>query len=273
MGTEPGEEYLLGVNDLELERLRFQHGVWKPVTDGFLDRIGVSEGWRCLDAGGGPGFVAADLRERVGESGEVTLLDPSSMFLGWFSGECRRKSWTNVSTLHGRVDEVRIPPAQFDLVFVRWVIAFVPDPPGFIRALIGALRPGGTIAFQDYYYEGLSLFPRGGAFDEAADAVRAYYHSGGGDPYVTGRIPEILREAGLSVTDFSPHALSGGPASGIMQWAHRFFVPHIPLMAEKGILSPSRASEMLADWHAHMSDPGSIFFSPFVVDIAARMPA
>ena len=273
MAAESGEGYLLGVNEQELERLRFQHGVWKPVTDGFLDRIGVAQGWRCLDAGGGPGFVAMDLRRRVGERGEVALLDPSSMFLDWFTGECRTKSWTNVSTLHGRVDEVLLPAARYDLIFVRWVIAFVPDPSGFIRSLVGALRPGGTIAFQDYYYEGLSLYPRGGAFDGAADAVRAYYDSGGGDPYVTGRIPEILRESGLSVTDFSPHALAGGPGSGIMQWADRFFVPHIPLMAGKGILTPAGASAMLADWHAHMSDPGSIFFSPLVVDIAARSPA
>jgi SAM-dependent methyltransferase len=270
--AEPDEEYLLGVNDAELERLRFQHGVWKPITDGFLERIGVQEGWRCLDAGGGPGFVSMDLRERVGETGTVTLLDPSSMFLDWFANECRRQAWKNVFTLQGSVDQAPIPAGEFDLVFVRWVVAFVPDPLGFIRKLLSALRPRGIIAFQDYYYEGLSLFPKGGSFDGAADVVRAYYRSGGGDPYVTGRIPEILREHGLSVTDFSPHSLAGGPGSGIMEWGDRFFVNHLPLMADRGLLTASRASEMLADWRAHRNDPGAIFFSPIVVDIAARMP-
>jgi SAM-dependent methyltransferase len=270
--TEPDEGYLLGVNETELERLRFQHGVWKPVTDGFLERISVADGWHCLDAGGGPGFVAMDLRERVGETGSVTLLDPSSMFLDWFARECRGHSWKNVRALRGTVDQAQIPRGEFDLVFVRWVIAFVADPSRFIRKLITALRPGGIIAFQDYYYEGLSLFPRGGVFDDAADVVRAYYRYGGGDPYITGRIPEIVREHGLSVIDFSPHSLAGGPGSGIMEWGDRFFVHHIPLMAEKGLLTASRASEMLADWRAHRSDPGAIFFSPIVVDVAARMP-
>ncbi|HMK38710.1 MAG TPA: class I SAM-dependent methyltransferase [Bacteroidota bacterium] len=272
MSAEPDEAYLLGVNETEMERLRFQHGVWKPVTDGFLDRIGVRSGWHCLDAGGGPGFVALDLRERVGEKGSVTLLDPSSLFLDRFVRECRLRTWENVRTLRGKVEEAPIPPGEFDLVFIRWVVAFVPDPAGFIRKLIAALRPGGMIAFQDYYYEGLSLFPRGGAFDGAADVVRAYYRSGGGDPYVTGRLPEILREEGLSVTDFSPHALAGGPGSGIMEWADRFFVQHIPLMAERGLMTAPRASEMLADWRAHRGDPDAIFFSPIVVDVAARMP-
>jgi ubiquinone/menaquinone biosynthesis C-methylase UbiE len=271
--AESEEGYLLGVNDAELERLRFQHGVWKHVTDAFLDRLGVGEGCHCLDAGGGPGFVATDLRSRVGERGSVTLLDPSSKFLDWFARECRRQAWKNVTTILGSVDRAEIPPARFDLVFVRWVIAFVADPAGFIRRLVTSLRPGGIIAFQDYYYEGLSLFPRGGAFDGAADVVRAYYRSGGGDPYVTGKIPEIMREHGLEVIDFTPHSLAGGPGSGVMEWGDRFFVQHLPLMAERGLLSPSRAAEMLADWRAHKSDPGSLFFTPLVVDVAARVPA
>jgi len=37
------EEYILGINQEELERLRFQHGVWKDVTDDFFDRIGIKK--------------------------------------------------------------------------------------------------------------------------------------------------------------------------------------------------------------------------------------
>ena len=69
-------DYLLGINQTELERLRFQHGVWSSVTNKLFDRIGVKQGWKCLDVGAGPGFVAMDLRERVGESGGVTALEP-----------------------------------------------------------------------------------------------------------------------------------------------------------------------------------------------------
>jgi ubiquinone/menaquinone biosynthesis C-methylase UbiE len=264
------EEYLLGVNLGELERLRFQHGVWKTVTDGFFDRLGVGSGWRCLDVGGGPGFVAADLRERVGESGMVTVLDPSSMFVGWFEREARRKQWGNVHTIQGTAERAELPTNAFDLIFIRWVIAFVPSPEEFIHQLLPSLRPGGTIAIQDYYYEGLSLFPRGGAFDRMADVVKAYYRSAGGDAYVAGKIPSILRQNGLALIDFTPHILAGGPKSAIMEWAHRFFVPHIPLMAEKGLITAKEAEEFLADWHNHRADLEALFFSPMVVDVAAR---
>ena len=271
VGKEP--EYLLGINQIEFERLRFQHGVWKSVTGGFLERIGVAPGWRCLDVGGGPGFVAMDLREKVGESGAVTVLEPSKMFLDWFRNESQQRGWKNVQTIHGSAEHANLPKGLFDLIFVRWVIAFVADAAAFIRALIPALRPGGVIAFQDYYYEGLSLFPRGGAYDGMADVVRAYYRSGGGDPYIAGRIPAILRNHGLNLIDYTPHCLAGGPDSAIMEWGHRFFVSHIPLMAEKGLISAMRADELLADWHAHRTDPDALFFSPLVVDVAAKTPS
>ena len=261
---------MLGATPSELERLRFQHAVWKSVTDGFFNRIGVSLGWRCLDVGGGPGFVAADLRERVGNSGAVTLLEPSAVFAGSFQREYEGRKWTNVRILMQTAERADLPVEHFDLIFVRWVIAFVAHPDEFISHLLPSLRPGGTIAIQDYYYEGLSLYPHGGAFDRMAEVVKAYYRSGGGDPFVTGRIPAILKAHGLSMFDFAPHCLAGGPGSPIMEWAHRFFIPHIPLMADKGVISPKEAEEFLADWQDHRANPETLFFSPLVVDIAGR---
>jgi SAM-dependent methyltransferase len=272
LAQSENNEYLLGANLSELERLRFQHSVWKSVTDGFFERIGVAPGWRCLDVGGGPGFVAADLRERVGDSGAVTLLEPSAMFAQSFEREYRQRKWTNVQILLQSAERGDLPADHFDLIFVRWVIAFVPRPDEFISRLLPSLRPGGTIAIQDYYYEGLSLFPHGGAFDRMAEVVKAYYHSAGGDPYITGRIPAILTRHGLALADFTPHCLAGGPDSPITEWAHRFFVPHIPLMAEKGLITAKEAEEFLADWHDHRANPETLFFSPLVVDVAARKP-
>lgn len=265
-------DYLLGINQTELERLRFQHGVWSSVTNKLFDRVGVQQGWKCLDVGAGPGFVAMDLRERVGESGEVTALEPSPFFLQWLRRESETKGWKNLKFLEGAVGDAPLPAGHFDLIFVRWVIAFVADPEKFLAQLLPALRPGGVIALQDYYYEGLSLFPRGGAFDRMADIVRAYYASVGGDPYVTGKIPGMFRNHNLQLMDFTPTCLAGGPDSGVMEWAHRFFVPHIPLMVEKGIMSKKEGNAMLADWLDHRKNPDAIFFSPIVVDVGGKAP-
>lgn len=263
--------YLLGINQAELERLRFQHSVWGPVTNKFFDRIGVTKGWRCLDVGAGPGLVTVDLRARVGDSGEVTALEPAEYYLDVLKQEMENRRWKNVKMVHGTVEDSPLPQKHYDLIFARWVVSFVPDVERCIGRLVAALRPGGVIAIQDYYYEGLSLFPRGGSWDRMADVVRAYYRSGSGDPYVAGKLPALFRRHGLRLTDYTPTCLSGGPASGVFQWAERFFALHTPLMVEKGIITRDEAEALLADWEAHKRNPDALFFSPLVVDIAATL--
>lgn len=263
-------DYLLGANQSEFERLQFQHSVWRSNTNAFFDRLGVGEGWNCLDVGAGPGFVSFDLRERVGEKGSVTALEPSSLFLNWFSEQVQQKKWTNVHLINGTAEDAELPQQQFDLIFVRWVIAFVSQPEIFLKRLLSSLKPNGIIAFQDYYYEGLSLFPKGGAFDGMPDIVRAYYHTVGGDPYITGKFPAWFRQNNLSMIDYTPHTYAGGPESPIMEWAHRFFSTHIQHMVDKQIMTQSQGDTMLADWLEHRKNPDALFFSPIVVDVAGR---
>jgi ubiquinone/menaquinone biosynthesis C-methylase UbiE len=265
-------DYLLGINESEEERLRFQHHVWRENTDSFLDRIDIQKGWNCLDVGAGPGFVSLDLRERVGDEGEIAALEPSEFFLGRLREESARRGWTNIKPLAGSAETIHLEESHYNLIFIRWVIAFVPDPRAFLLPLVKALKPGGVLAVMDYYYEGLSLYPRGGAFDRAPEAVRAYYRAGGGDPYVTGGIPRLFRELGLKVVDFSPTQMSGGPESEIIEWAHRFFLPHLPLMAEKGVVTEDDAHAMLQDWISHRRDPNTIFFSPILIHVAGQKP-
>ena len=264
----PSSDYLLGVNERELERLRFQHSVWGPVTERFFDRLKVGPGWKCLDVGGGPGLVALDLCKRVGREGEVTVLEPSGYYLDQFMAEASRRGWRNARAMQGTAEKAQLPPGRFDLVFARWVMSFAPDPEEFLVPLLSSLRPGGVMAVQDYYYEGLSLYPGGGAFDRMADVVRAHYRAGGGDPYVTGKIPALLRRHGARVIEFSPNCLAGGPESGIMQWADRFFTVHTQAMVDRGIVSQTEGDAMLADWIGHRENPDALFFSPIVVDVA-----
>jgi SAM-dependent methyltransferase len=238
------------------------------VTRKFFERLGVRQGWKCLDVGAGPGLVSLDLRQFVGETGEVTALEPSTLYLDWFRERVSKSGWTNMKYIQGTAEEAALPPRYYDLIVVRWVIAFAPDPERFLSRLVAALRPGGIIAIQDYYYEGLSLYPRGGAWDRMPDVVRAYYRSGGGDAYITGKLPALFKKLGLELIDFTPTCLAGGPASDIMEWAHRFFSTHTKLMVDKGLITHDEGNEMLADWNAHGRNPDAMFFSPLVVDVA-----
>lgn len=263
-------EYLLGVNEAELERLRFQHTAWKKVTDNFFDRLQIQQGWSCLEVGAGPGFTSMDLRNRVSSSGEITVLEPSQFYLDWFRGEAIKRGWTNVKYIQDRVEDAQLPQQYFDFIFFRWVISFVTQPEKFIERLIASLRPGGIIALQDYWYEGVSLYPRGTVFERRREIGLAYYRFGGGDPYVTGRVPSIFRRHGLRIIDFSPNQIAGGPESDIWEWEHQFLSMHLPLMVEKGVISRKECDAQLANWNAQRKNPNAIYFSPIVVDVAAK---
>ncbi len=264
------KEYILGINNEELERLRFQHGVWKSVSDAFFAKIGVGDGWKCLDVGSGPGFVSVDLCQRVGESGEVTALEPAQYYLDYFKEESDKRGWKNTKYIQGSAETAELPKDHFELIFVRWVIGFVPDPEKFIVNLLPSLKKGGVIAIQDYLYSGLGLYPKGGAFDHALDMVIKHWAVSGGDAFVAAKIPAIFRKHGLEMIDYSPHCLAGGPDSDVIEWADKFFTKHMQLMVDSGATTKEMGDTMLEDWYTHRKNPDAIFCSPIVVDMAGR---
>lgn len=266
----PPKEYLLGISQEELERMRFQHGVWKHVTDGFLDRLDIKKGSKCLDVGAGPGFVTMDLRERVGAEGSVTALEPSRNYLDHVRSMVQERGWTNVETIQSNVEEALLPENTFDLAYVRWVIDFVPDRRRFLHSIARGMRKGGIIAIEDYFYEGLAVHPRGTDFDRMADIVRKYYRSGGGEPYAIGEVPTLLRQEGFGLVQFAPQQQVGGKDSPVFQWAYKFFRLHLPIMAERGVIDAGERDRQMANLERLAQDPEMFFFSPIVVQCAMR---
>ncbi len=271
MSREADEEYLPGANEQEFNRLLFQHDVWKSVTENLFDRCHVAEVWRCLDAGAGPGFVAFDLWQRVGVEGSVAVLEPSKYYREWFDVRVKEQGWKNVRSYAGTIESAELPVETFDLIYLRWVASFLSDVEGAILRLRDCLKPGGIIAIQDYYYEGVSLYPHG-AFNRIFDVMRSYYSESGGNPYVAGLLPEVFRKNGIRLIDFTPHNFAGGPTSPITEWAGRFFTSHVPILTEKGIISTAERDAVPNDWNEHRTNPDMIFFSPLVVDVAGVKP-
>ncbi len=272
MTDKPDYEYLLGDGAAEIDRLRFQHSVWGPVTERLFDRIGVKPNWRCLDVGSGPGFVSIDLRRRIGDCGEIAALEPSECFCDWLSGKDKQNNWDNVHIVSGTSYDAKLPPEYFDLVFTRWVIGFIPQPESFLQPLLAALKPGGIVAIQDYVHEGCALFPQGGAWDAFPEKMRQWWRSGGGDPSVAASLPDIVRRLGMSVNDYTPTSLTGGPDSPVVEWMGRFMKSQLPVMVERDLLTQVESEAMMADWRTHLENEATIFFSPFVVDLVAQKP-
>ena len=73
----PETPYLLGTHSEELERLRFQHKLWRPIAQTAWKHAGLQAGQSVLDLGAGPGFAAADLADVVSAQVRVLGLERS----------------------------------------------------------------------------------------------------------------------------------------------------------------------------------------------------
>src|SRR5690606_17193496 len=117
------------------------HRVWKRY---FVATAQVKRGDRVLDLAGGTGDIAALLRDRVGDEGEVVLGD--------INGEMLRTGRDRMAD-RGRVRGLRyvqcnaevlpFPDASFDLVTIAFGLRNVTDKDAALREMQRVLRVGG----------------------------------------------------------------------------------------------------------------------------------
>ena len=98
-----------------------------------LGQTGVGLGWRCLEIGGGGGSIAAQLADRVGDAGHVTVTDIDPRFLTALASLGR----PNLEVLRHGVTADLPPEAAYDRIHARLVFSHLPGARG-----AGARRRG-----------------------------------------------------------------------------------------------------------------------------------
>lgn len=65
----------------EKDRLDTQGKLYKAGSMRVLEALGINEGWRCAEIGGGTGSIAGWLCDQVGQTGQVVVTDIDTRFL------------------------------------------------------------------------------------------------------------------------------------------------------------------------------------------------
>ena len=123
-----------------------------------FDRLGLREGQHVLDAGCGAGEVCVELAGRVGRSGRVVGIDPSTAMIT----AARAAAATAGAPVELRVASIYELPyadASFDAVRAERVFQHLDDPARALAELIRVTRPGGRVMVidPDHGQHGLAL--------------------------------------------------------------------------------------------------------------------
>ncbi|MFN3311652.1 MAG: bifunctional demethylmenaquinone methyltransferase/2-methoxy-6-polyprenyl-1,4-benzoquinol methylase UbiE, partial [Thermomonas sp.] len=124
------------------------HRVWKRF---FVATSQVRRGDRVLDLAGGTGDIAALLKDRVGETGELVLGDINGDML-----RVGRDRLTDRGLVRGfeyvqcNAERLPFPDASFDLVTMAFGLRNVTDKDAALREITRVLKPGGQARVLEF---------------------------------------------------------------------------------------------------------------------------
>lgn len=272
-GPDADRDYVLGTHDAEVDRLAFQHDVWREDAHSAWRRAGVASGSRVVDIGAGPGFATLDLAEIVGPAGRVLAVERSGRFAELLRGEVARRRIDCVDVVEADLMLEPIGIGHADMAWCRWVACFVPDPALLVRRMAASLRRGGSAVFHEYVeYGSYQLLPDGEPIDAFVEAVSESWRRQGGEPDIARSLPRLIGEAGLEIESARPIVLGASPRDRLWHWPAGFVKTNVPRLVDLGVRSPQWGAWVLDRLERAESDPRSIFITPTVLEIIARLP-
>ncbi len=247
------------LRDVEWRR-RQREALFDPGTVHWLDRIGVAEGWRCLEIGAGYGSIAAWLASRTGPD-RVTATDIRGEYLLRLR-ECLEGAAT---VMEHDVSADPLPSGEFDLVHARFVLEHLPARETIITKLVDALRPGGWLVIEDAEFS--PCVADGSAYGDAMSAFVAAMTRSGTDYSWALQLPEVLSRANVRLCEAVGQALFFAGASDEAKfWAANWFD------VRDALTSVGLSEAALEAAVAEADDSRRWFPGPMVVTAAARRP-
>jgi ubiquinone/menaquinone biosynthesis C-methylase UbiE len=175
---------------------------WARFGGRTVESLGLRPGERVLDVCCGSGASALPAAEAVGPAGAVIGVDLSEGLLRLARAKAAARGLRQAEFRAGDMLALQVPEAPFDAVVCVFGIFFAPDMAAAVRALWGAVRPGGRLAVTTWGPRFLE--PASSAFWSSIREVRPDLHKGF-NPWDRICEPEalraLLREGGVEAAE------------------------------------------------------------------------
>jgi SAM-dependent methyltransferase len=185
--------------------LGLRNDVYRRPLATALDRLGLREGWRCVDVGAGGGDVTVALAEVVGRDGRVYAVDADPRARDEVAKAAAAGGQAQVVAITQAAEELLLPE-PVDLAFCRFVLMHVHDPVLVLRRMGGAVRPKGWVVAQEPV---TSAGRVGGKPLSMPDARH---------PDIGALLPALVAEAGLEVVDAWAESQAGAGAGPVRDY-------------------------------------------------------
>ncbi|MGH3821533.1 MAG: class I SAM-dependent methyltransferase [Pseudonocardiaceae bacterium] len=250
--------------DTESARLQLLEACHDPGTIRRLDRLGISQGWRCCEVGAGNGSIARWLAERVGPTGSVLAADIDLRFL------TNMPAGVDVRRLDIRYDDIEAD--TYDLIHCRAVLMHLPDPAAALARMVAALRPGGLFLLEEGDY---GLWNYGGHPDaprmntlvtrvltELAEARIA-------DPWFGRGLPDLVLATGLELHGGEVETRIARPGDAHCEFERVTAAATVPVMIKLGIYGETDTNLI----HSVSSHLDSVITTMSLVSVWGQKPS
>jgi ubiquinone/menaquinone biosynthesis C-methylase UbiE len=169
-----------------------------------LDLLEPQVGEDVLDVGCGPGFLACEIAQQVGDQGAVHGVDPSESMLATAG---RRRAGEQAATLRFGVGDalgLPFPDDSFDAATATQVYEYVADMPAALAEVRRVLRLGGRLLILDTDWDSLVWHSSDPARMRRVLTAWAEHLA---DPHLPRRLGRLLTDAGFTVTRRHVHPM------------------------------------------------------------------
>lgn len=256
----------------EFARLRVQAEAFAPDAEVLLDRIGVGEGWRCLDLGCGAGGIADILSARVGPRGHVVGLDPDRASLAAARRWAEEKGLGNAVFVDGDAFAHALPAVSFDLVHLRFVMTTIGRHRELVDIALALARPGGWLAVQEGDASALACYPSHPAWDQLKAILIAAFERVGGDCFAGRQVHRLLVKAGLEDVGFRPCAVGMRRGDPLADFLPQTVLSTKPTILKHGLATEEALDRLIAECRLHLARPTTAQTSVVVLQAWGRKP-
>jgi len=192
----PKKDYILARGAKGRERLRILARVMRDGTLPLLERAGIPAGAACLDVGCGGGDVSLLLARLVGTTGRVVGIDQDASVVQIAAEEAAAEALAQLSFRTQSVFDLEADEG-FDVIYCRFVLTHLPERDRAMRCMLGAVKPGGLMIFEDIDYSGHFCHPARPVMDDYMRLYAETARRNGADAYFGLKMPLFLKSAGL----------------------------------------------------------------------------